>query len=287
MTLIIGLTLLSADLNAVFPMTLRERLEQGQLANILLIGSDARPGEEQTRGDTIILLSIDANTNQAALVSIPRDTRINFHGRDIKINMVNQLDGPSALCHEVGRLLNTDVDHYIVTDFEGFEEIIDLIGGIWVDVDISVHYYQQGVVLEKGWQHLNGKQALAYVRFRANPDMDIGRVNRQQRLLTALAQQLLEVDNIAQLPQLLPRLREHVKTNITLGDMFYLTSQYLRLQAGGIISQTLPGYHYFAPHSGASYWEVDHGIARTLLPNLFAGQRFDTYCPAPPWINQG
>lgn len=287
LTLIISLTLLSADLNSVFPITLRERLEQGQMANILLIGSDARPGEVQTRGDTIILLSIDASTNQVALVSIPRDTRISFQGRDSKINMVNQLRGPSTLCNEVGRLLNTDVDHYMVTNFEGFEELIDLFGGVWMEVDISVHYYNQGVLLEKGWQHLSGKEALAYARFRANPDMDIGRVQRQQRLLMALAQQMLQVDNIANLPRLIPSLREHVQTNVTLGDMFYLAAHALDLQAGDIISQTLPGYHYFAPHSGASYWEVDRDTARALLPGLFAGQRFDTYCPAPPWVNQG
>jgi LCP family protein required for cell wall assembly len=278
---------LSAQLDAAYPLVLRERMERGQLAHILLIGSDARPGEEQTRSDTIILLSIDTVSSQVALVSIPRDTRIHFQGKDSKINMVNQIKGPAALCSEVGKLLNIAVDHYVVTDFSGFEEIIDLFGGVWMDVDISVYSYRQGVVLEKGWQHLSGKEALAYARFRANPDMDIGRVQRQQRLLTALARQMLEADNIARIPQLIPSFKEHVKTNLTLGDMFYLAQQFRQLKEGNIITQTLPGYHYFAPYSGASYWEVDRNTARVLLPGLFAGQRFETYCPAPPGVNQG
>lgn len=285
LTLIISLTLVSAELNVLFPVTLQERMSQGELANILLIGTDARPGEVQTRGDSLMLLSINPGLNKAALVSIPRDTRINYQGRDTKINMVNQLKGPQALCTEVGKLLNIDVQHYIATNFKGFEEIIDLLGGVYLDVDIRLYSYAAGVYLEKGYQLLNGKEALAYARFRANPDMDIGRVQRQQRLLIAVSKQMLQVENIHLLPQLIPELRKHVQTNISLRDMIFLAAQALQMEDVEILSQTLPGYHYFAPYSGASYWEVDRNIARGLLKGLFAGQQYEVYRPAPPWVN--
>ena len=285
LTLIISLTLLSEQLNALFYPTLQSRIEQGQLANILLIGSDARPGEMQTRGDTIMLLSINPALNKAALISIPRDTRITYRGQDTKINMVNQVKGPETLCQEVGKLLNTRVDHYVVTDFAGFEEIIDLFGGVYVNVEVSVH--NRDVYLEKGYQHLNGKEALAYARHRANPDMDIGRVQRQQRLLLALYQQMMQVENLTLLPQLVPQLKEHVHTNISFKDLLYLARQAAKFKDGEVIPQTLPGYHYFAPYSGASYWEVDRKISRGLLKGLFDGQQYDIYLPAPPGTYYG
>lgn len=285
LTLIISLTLVSAEFNMLFPVTLQDRISQGELANILLIGTDARPGEVQSRGDTLMLLSINAELNKAALVSIPRDTRINYQGRNTKINMVNQLKGPQAMCTEVGQLLNTKVEHYIATDFKGFEEIIDLLGGVYLDVDIRLYSYAAGVYLEKGYQRLNGKEALAYARFRANPDMDIGRVQRQQRLLSALSRQMLQVENIHLLPELIPKFRRHVQTNISLRDMIFLAGQALQMQDGEILLQTLPGYHYFAPFTGASYWEVDRNISSDLLKGLFAGQQYDVYRPAPPGVN--
>lgn len=287
MTLIISLTLLSAKFNYLFPITLQDRIEQGRLANILLIGIDARPGEVQTRGDTLILLSVNPIVQKVALVSIPRDTRIVFQGSNTKINMVNQLKGPQVLSREVGTLMGTQVDHYIVTNFSGFEDIIDILGGVYLDVDVRIQSYAAGVYLEKGYQRLNGKQALTYVRFRSNPDMDIGRVQRQQRLLVALGRQLMNKESFTALPRLIPKLRQSVVTNLSLKDMLCLGGVMLQVQEGDIISQTLPGYHYFAPYSGASYWEVDRQTARGLLEGLFAGETYDVRRPAPPWVNSG
>ncbi|MEN6348610.1 MAG: LCP family protein [Syntrophomonas sp.] len=285
LALIVSFTWLSAGLNYFFPVTLQDRLEQGKIANILLIGIDARPGEIQTRSDTLILLSINKSINKAALVSIPRDTRIVFKGANTKINMINQHKGPEALCREVGKLLGTDVSYYIVTNFTGFEEIIDALGGVYMDVDIRLYSYSSGVFLEKGYQRLTGKEALKYVRFRNNPDMDIGRVQRQQKLLMALAKQIMHGDTLSQLPQLIPQVRKSIYTNISIRDMFYLGRIAAQFKEDNIITQTLPGYHYFAPQSGASFWEADRQIARSLLDGLFEGTRFEVNQTAPPWVN--
>ncbi|MGE5389653.1 MAG: LCP family protein, partial [Deltaproteobacteria bacterium] len=233
----------------------------------------------------LILLSLNRSVNKAALVSIPRDTRVIFKGRTTKINMINQFEGPEATCQEVGHLLDTPINHYIVTNFSGFEEIIDSLGGVYMDVDIRMHSYRANVYLEKGPQWLSGKEALAYVRFRSNPDMDIGRTRRQQDLLRALARQFAQKENIMRLPQLIPRCRECVTTNISLKEMFYIANTAINFEEDDIIAQTLPGYHYFAPVTGASFWEVDPDIAVSLLDSLFEGHRYEVIQPAPPWVN--
>jgi len=283
--LIISFTFLSAELNQFYPISLQDRLKQGRTTNILLIGVDARPGETQTRSDVLILLSLNRSINKAALVSIPRDTRILFKGRNRKINMINQLQGPTATCREVGKLLDTPVNHYIIVNFSGFENIIDSLGGVYMNVDIRLHSYKANVYLEKGPQRLSGQEALAYVRFRSNPDMDIGRTRRQQELLVALARQVGQKESLIHLPQLIPRCRECVTTNISLKEMLYLASNAVYFKEDDIITQTLPGYHYFAPYSGASFWEVDPDIAASLLDSLFHGHRYEVIQPAPPWVN--
>ncbi|HWP97349.1 MAG TPA: LCP family protein [Syntrophomonadaceae bacterium] len=283
--IIISLTLFSAELNSLYPTTLQDRLKQGKTINLLLIGIDARPGEVQARSDTLILVSIKDSIHKAALVSIPRDTRIVFQGSNRKINMVNQLKGPQDLCREVGKLLNTDVAYYMLTNFHGFEEIIDALGGVSMDVDIRLQSYSSGVFLEKGYQQLTGKEALAYVRFRNNPDMDIGRIQRQQKLLEALAQQVMQKETLPRLPQLIPKVRQSVATNLSAGDMLLLTRTAMEFNQDSIVTQTLPGYHYFAPASGASFWEADRRVSTELLEGLFQGHQYETNLPAPPGVN--
>ncbi len=284
LVLIVSFTFISAEVNRFYPISLPDRLKQGKPANILLIGVDARPGEAQTRSDVLILLSLNRAVNKAALVSIPRDTRVVFEGRNRKINMINQLEGPEATCREVGRLLDIPVNHYIITNFSGFEDIVDSLGGVYMNVDIRLHSYRAGVYLEKGPQWLSGKEALAYVRFRANPDMDIGRTRRQQELLQALARQLTQKENIVHLPGLISRCSKYVTTNISTKEMLYLPNTAVCFKENNIITQTLPGYHYFASGTGASFWEADPEIAASLLDSLFEGHRYEVIQPAPPWV---
>ncbi len=285
LTLIISLTIFSAQLDSAFPPSLEARLENNEITNILLIGIDARPEEINARSDTIMLLSINNQIKQAAIISIPRDTRIVFQGKNRKINMVNQLKGPNALCQEVSTLMGTSVEHYILTNFNNFKNIIDQLGGIWIDVDIDLHSPATGVYLGKGYQCLSGQEALTYVRFRSDVDGDIGRAQRQQRFIAALAEQMLIKENLPRLPGIVMEIKENVQTNISLRDMVYLARLASEYKTDDLITQTLPGYHYWAQNSGASFWEVDREIARSVIDSLFNGHRYETRLEAPPWVN--
>ena len=283
LVLILSLTLVGAEINNVIPRSIKSRISRGEVVNILLMGIDARQGEKKARSDTMIVASLNYELGKIVLLSIPRDTRIEGRDRTGKINMVNQLKGPEESCKEVSRLLGKDVDYYVLTNFQGFEQMIDTLGGVDMYVDINLQSYSNGVFLEKGDRHLNGKEALTYARFRETQEGDIGRTARQQRLLKALTQQIGRKETIPRLPRLMAQFRENVQSNISLNDIVYLTNLIPGLSEDDIINQTLPGYHFVDPYSGASYWEVDREIARSIIDSLFKGERFEVHLQAPPW----
>lgn len=283
LVLILSLTLVGAEINDVIPRSIKSRIGRGEVVNILLMGIDARQGEQKARSDTMIVASLNYELGKIVLLSIPRDTRIEGRDRTGKINMVNQLQGPEESCKEVSRLLGKDVDYYVLTNFQGFEQMIDTLGGVDMYVDINLRSYSNGVFLEKGDRHLNGKEALTYARFRETQEGDIGRTARQQRLLKALVQRISRKETVSHLPRLLAQFRENVQSNVSLSDIVYLTNLIPGLSEDDIINQTLPGYHFVDPYSGASYWEVDREIARSIIDSLFKGERFEVHLQAPPW----
>jgi len=272
--LIIVTFILNIDVDKALPLSIKE-MASGEPINILLLGIDARPDEVRARSDTIILVSINHTINKAALVWIPRDTRISSPNKSKKINMVNQLQGPEGSCQAVEKLLGTNIDYYILTNFSGFERIIDILGGVDMDVDINLSSPASDVYLTKGYKRLSGKEALKYARYRGKTDGDIGRTQRQQKLLNALIKQTLHQDTIAKIPDLLSTLQDNVQTNISAGNLLYLANLVLRIDDSNIVTQTLPGYPYTDTYSGASYWEVDRQISLSILDSLFHGHKFE------------
>ena len=123
--------LLGGKLNTLFFSSVQTKALTGKPINILFMGIDARDTKSNSRSDTMILASIDPGTDKVVMVSIPRDTRIkNSAGKYDKINSINMVDGPEAACDKVGELLNVTVDYYVITNFAGFGDIVDALGGV-------------------------------------------------------------------------------------------------------------------------------------------------------------
>jgi len=259
--------------------------------NILFMGVDARSAEINSRSDTMILASIDKQSSKAVLIWIPRDTRIEVSkGRYDKINSVNALKGPEAACQAVGKLLNTRVDYYVVTNFQGFAQIIDTLGGVHIDVETNMRHYDPdpslNINLAKGPQVLNGQDALRYVRYRGGPTADIGRTARQQKFIKAVIAEMFTTKNIFKLPELVPQLLEHVKTNLPATEITALASLAQKFNTGNVITQTLPGYSFTDPKTGASYWQADEKVTPRIISALFAGETFDVIQDPPNWVAQ-
>lgn len=279
---------LGGQLNSIFFESVQTKETKGKTINILVMGIDARNAKENSRSDTMIVASIDSVTKKVAMVSIPRDTRIkNSAGKYDKINSVNYLEGPEAACREVSKLLDVPIDYYVVTNFGGFGDIVDALGGVHINVEENMRHADPvnpalAINISKGYQYLDGKQALAFVRYRGGATADIGRTENQQKFIKALAAEMMQSKTILKLPQLIPEIKENVRTNLPLQDMIYLANMAQKLDMENIAAQTLPGYFYHDNITGASYWEADKKIASILIESLLRGETFQVVGEAPP-----
>ncbi|HZK43079.1 MAG TPA: LCP family protein [Syntrophomonadaceae bacterium] len=290
-TLTFGTGILLGNLlqSGFFKESIEDKALKGKPINILVMGIDARSAEENSRSDTMILVSIDRKTKKVAMVWIPRDTKVEVGlGRSDRINSINLVKGPEAACNTVGKLLGVKVDYYAVINFSGFIKIIDILGGVEVDVGFNMNHYDPdpklAINLSKGKQLLNGQDALGYVRYRGGPTADIGRTQRQQTFIKAVAKEMFRPKNIIKLPKILPEAFRQVKTNIPTNDILYIINLAREFDAESVVTQTLPGYPFTDPRSGASYWEADKEIAKGIIDDLFAGKTYDVAQDPPNWV---
>lgn len=249
--------------------------------NLLLLGVDARPGWETSRSDTMILASIDPDFKKVALISIPRDTRVEVPGRGLdKICTANFVGGPELALTTVEKLTSLEIDYYIEADFNGFAEVVDTLGGVEVDVPQRMYKPKALIDLQPGLQRLNGKDALAFVRYRDYAKGDIDRTSKQQEFLKAFANEILQRDTVLKLPKLLKQFKQYVNTDMGLRDMFKIASLARDLTAESINTQTLPGYFYDERDNQgrllSSYWEPDWDNIETLVDDVFAGSQLST-----------
>ena len=160
---------------------------------ILLLGSDARPGESITgeRSDSIHLLAINPAKHKATIVGFPRDSWVAIPGHGTtKINSAMVYGGPSLAVQTVEQLMGIHIDYWALTWFDGFAAMIDRIGGLTVDVPFTMIDHYSHADFQPGVQQLSGREALAFARDRHSlPAGDLGRSENQGRLmLAALAQ---------------------------------------------------------------------------------------------------
>lgn len=241
---------------------------------VLLLGTDSRPGETVGRTDSIIVAHVSTAENRLSLLSIPRDTRVNIpkHGMN-KINAANVYGGPTLTARVVSDLIGMPVQYYALTNWEGFKDMVDTLGGITIDVEKRMSYYDRSdgpeyiIDLQPGVQRLDGRKALQYVRYRKDALGDISRTERQLKFLTALAHEIMQPGTIIKLPKLIPQVNNCLDTNLASRQLTALAWTAKKLDQLATITQTLPGC--FSEQGGISYWTVDlrqaHQVARALF----------------------
>ncbi|CAM4420499.1 LCP family protein required for cell wall assembly [Paenibacillus endophyticus] len=205
--------------------------EGKERVNILLLGGDARGVEEGqvARSDSILVASFDPVTKKAHLFSVLRDTYVDIegHGKG-RINTALALGEYPLAMKTVGDLLGLEIQYYVYTDFEGFKQLIDTIGGIYFDVEKDMHYTDNAdgnrydIDLKKGYQLLDGDKALQYVRFRHDAMSDFTRTERQRNFLQAVSKELQSTWNIVRMKKILESVQPYVSMNISVMDMLKL-----------------------------------------------------------------
>jgi LCP family protein required for cell wall assembly len=194
---------------------------------VLLLGQDKRPGDEAARADTIIVARIDPEDHKVWMLSIPRDTRVQIPGQGTqKINAATFYGGPALMVETVQEFLGIPVNHYMDIDFDGFIQVVDSLGGVYIDVDqeiddpkASSHGSRTAGHIEAGYQLLDGEHALTFVRSRDFPDADFTRMRHQQQFFKALADQATKLGNALKIPGMAKEVAQYMSTDMSLAQI--------------------------------------------------------------------
>lgn len=169
------------------------------VTNILLIGQDRRKGEGRTRSDTMIVMSINSETNEITLVSLMRDMYVMIPGySNNKMNAAYAFGGMELIDATIERNFGIKIDGNVEVDFDGFEDVISQLGGVDIEMTEAeaemMNGYGFGTVFKKGKNHMNSEEALMYVRNRSMGGYDYNRTERQRKLIMAVYQDMKHQD---------------------------------------------------------------------------------------------
>ncbi len=281
---VVAAFILAAIAGAIFASSslldkpLEKAAEEGMLtakdkSTIMIMGVDERD-DDVGRSDTLMIATIDPKKDQAALLSIPRDTRVKIkgHGYD-KINAAYAYGGHTLTKGTVESFLGVPMDHYVIINIKAFQRIIDALGGIDIDVEKRMYYEDPwdddgGLVinLHPGMQHMDGKTAVTYVRYR-DEEGDIGRIARQQKFMKAVMEKITSPSIIPQLPSILKEIMSSVKTDLSFRQMLEFAGTLKEAQKNGLKTDMVPGRPLYI--EGISYWIPDiKKLRQTLADTL-------------------
>lgn len=244
--------------------------------NILLLGVDDGNPEDSSaprRSDTMMVASIQPVDKSITILSIPRDSRVSIPGRAgyEKIAHAFAYGGPTLAVRTVENNFDIPVDYYMVIDWKAFIKVVDILGGVSLNVERNMDYedpYEDlSIHLRKGYQHLNGEQAGEYVRFRHDELGDIGRVQRQETFLKALTGQLFQAGTILKLPALISTVSHYVQTDMNTAALAKVTNVLKDMNGNSLHTQMLPGD--FATIDGLSYWKPNASETQKIVDNDF------------------
>jgi LCP family protein required for cell wall assembly len=204
--------------------------EEGDPFSILLMGIDEPLQDEEIpmhRSDTLILVTVNPDMNSTHMVSIPRDTytEIVGTGEKDKINHAYAFGGTQMTIRTVENFLDVPVDYFVRVDMEGFEGMVDAVGGVEVDNDFDFEF--KDVHFEEGPIQLNGEEALKYARMRKqDPRGDFGRQVRQRQVIQALIDKGASFSSVTKFEEILSVVEDNVRTNFSLREVWSIQSNY-------------------------------------------------------------
>ncbi|MBN1312461.1 MAG: LCP family protein [Anaerolineae bacterium] len=254
---------------------------------VLVLGLDARPEEGMvTRSDSIVLATVDPAQPYVGMLSIPRDLYVEIpgYGPD-RINAAHvigeglyQGGGLVLAAETIEKNFGVHVDRALRLNFRGFIAIVDAAGGVTVDVENALidyeypteNYGTMVVEFQPGVQHMSGERALQYARIR-HGSSDLLRAKRQQQVIVALAQQLLNPGNWGRLPDVYMAFTRHVDTDLTILDIAVMAPSLLWVGPNNIDSRVLDNdlVTGTTTEAGASVLQPQWGPIQLLLDEMF------------------
>ena len=227
--------------------------------NVLVVGLDNVEGGSRT--DAIALAIFDADNPGLRIASIPRDSRVYIPGRSWdKINHAYVYGGIKLLRETIVNLTGMPIDYFVKVSYKSFPRIIDILGGVDIYVEKRMVYNDYSgklfINIPAGQQHMNGKTALNYVRFRHDPLGDIGRVRRQQKFIDIVMQKLKSPSIIPRIPAILNEVMDAIDTDLAPLEALKLLQFANSLPPDRIKMFMAPGKSGFSKN--ISYWILDN-----------------------------
>jgi len=213
--------------------------------NVLVVGLDNVEGSHRT--DTIIILHISPQDKKVNVVSIPRDTIMNIPGIGLtKANHAYAYGGINLTRRTLEDFLGIKIPFTAAININGLAKVIDTLGGLTINVEKRMYYvdYAGGLFVDlyPGIQHLNGRQALSYVRFRHDSTGDIGRMLRQQKFMEALASKIIAKKDVLSAPRMILSLLSNINTNMSIRQILGLSlAMRQSFDIGNIEMTSIPG----------------------------------------------
>ena len=240
--------------------------EQGKF-NILIMGEDNVDGSR--RSDTILFATVDIDDKNMRVLSLPRDTRVEIPGHGVqKLNHAFAYGGPDLLKATVEKYLGQPILYYVTVDYDSFPAVVDILGGVEIDVQKRMRYVDRAgkldINIQPGPQVMNGITALHFVRFRHDALGDIGRVHRQQQFIKAIIKKAYDPRVLVKIPELTSQMMKLFKTDM---------SPALAIQLAGFVQNELGRDRIFlstlhgraAMIDNLSYWIGDTDSANAFL----------------------
>lgn len=245
-------------------------------------------GESTGMSDTIIVASYDPKTQNAALLSIPRDTFIGDNKNKTTVyDKINSLytsgKTPEKTLAAVNKITGLDLKYYIIVDTKALQKLVDTIGGVEFEVPIDMNYDDSAqnlhIHLKAGYQTLNGEQAEQLVRFRHNNDgssysysygdNDLGRMKTQRNFIIATAKQTIKMKNVTQIGNIIDIFKDYVDTNLDFDYLKHYIPYAIQMDISSIKTAQLPGRAQYLGY--LSFFLCDMEETKELVDEMFLG----------------
>lgn len=268
----------------------QEPWKEGDVTNILLIGSDSRENVEGSRSDAMILLTISNKTKAIYMTSLLRDIYVEIPGHDgNRLNAAYAYGGPELLMETINQNFDISVSRYVLVNFEAFANLVDAVGGVELSLTSGELEYVNAYLVEynmitnrpegtdymdvsqEGQVHLNGAQALAYSRNRYI-GTDFGRTERQRKVLSEVLKKA-PAALLSNPSGLVDGLLPNLTTNLTLQECFALSLQGGRFLTWEIKQGSVPaeGSYQSAEIRGMSVLQIDFDRNKEYLHSMMYG----------------
>ncbi|MBU3160124.1 LCP family protein [Clostridium frigoris] len=250
-------------------------------SNILVMGVDigttgSTNANDPKRTDTMILVHYNAVDKKVSLISIPRDTLAVVNDRNQKINAAHAIGGVDYAVAAVEKLVGVKIDYYAKINYKGFDELIDAIGGVDINVtrkmdyddptqDLSIHF-------EKGLVHMDGKKAEEFFRWRKNSDGsglangDLGRIENQHIFIAKVMEKVKSPFIIFKIPSVLTAVKNAIETNMDANEILKFGFIFATIDNDKLSMETLNGVEKYV--NGVSYVVYDEDLNKEVISEL-------------------